>query len=140
MSDTTDPAGRMWAEACALIDQADRLQRQFFRLASTERALAVWQPPIDVYEDEHELVILAAMPGVAAERVQVLSEPGALVLRGSRSLPLSGSRHRVRQLEIPYGAFERRIALPPGRFEVGAPELVQGCLVLRLRKLDATRA
>jgi hypothetical protein len=54
-------------------------------------------------------------------------------------LPLAGSRHAVRQLEIPYGAFERRIALPPGRFEVGKPELVQGCLVLRLAKNGTPR-
>lgn len=139
MSDNTDPTGRMWAEACELIDQAERLHRQFFRLGTTERALAVWQPPIDVFEDEHEIVIVAAMPGVAAERVEVASEPGALVVRGSRPLSLSGSHHRVRQLEIPYGAFERRIALPQGRFEVGAPELVQGCLILRLRKLAPSR-
>lgn len=139
-SNVNDPAVRMWAEACELIDQAERLHRQFFRLATTnERALAVWQPPIDVFEDEHEIVIVVAMPGVSAERVEVISEPGALVVRGARALPLSDSRHRVRQLEIPYGAFERRIALPSGRFEVGAPELVQGCLILRLRKLGPSR-
>jgi len=40
----------------------------------------------------------------------------------------------VRQLEIPYGAFERRIPLPNVHFEVGTPELTHGCLVLRLRK------
>jgi HSP20 family molecular chaperone IbpA len=39
-------------------------------------------------------------------------------------------------LEIPYGAFERRIPLPQGRLEIGPPELVQGCLTLRLRKID----
>jgi HSP20 family protein len=42
----------------------------------------------------------------------------------------------VRQLEIPYGAFERRIPLPPGRLEAGNPELTHGCLVLRLRKIS----
>ena len=80
------------------------------------------------------LLLIVAMPGVAAERVQVVTEAGALVVRGTRPLPFEGARGRLRQLEIPYGAFERRIALPPGNFEVGRPELVQGCLVLRLRK------
>jgi hypothetical protein len=41
----------------------------------------------------------------------------------------------VRQLEIPYGAFERRIPLPNGRFDAATPELTQGCLVLRLRRI-----
>ena len=92
-----------------------------------------------MFEDEREVVIVVAMPGVTAERMQVSSEPGMLTVRGVRPLPLAGCGHAVRQLEIPYGAFERRIALPPGRFEFGAPELTQGCLVLRLRKLGQDR-
>ena len=48
-------------------------------------------------------------------------------------------RRHVRQLEIPYGAFERRIALPAGRLEAGTPELVQGCLVVSLRRIGRER-
>ena len=129
----------MWTQACELIDQAERLHRQFFQLGMSERALAVWQPPVDVFEDELEVVIVVAMPGVPAERVQVTSEPAALVVRGVRPLPLTDSLHRVRQLEIPYGAFERRIALPPGRLELDRSELSQGCLVVRLRKTERYR-
>ena len=132
MSSKTDPTDWMWAEACALIGEAERLHRQFFRLTVSERAL--WEPPVDIFEDEHEIVIVVAMPGVPAERLQVVSERGALVVRGVRTLPFASSRHRVRQLEIPHGAFERRIPLPDGRIDVGAPELIQGCLIFRLRK------
>ena len=126
----------MWAEACELIDQAERLHRQFFRPAAA--APATWEPPVDVFEDEHEWVVVVAMPGVAADRVQVVQEDGALVVRGVRPLPLplGDAGHRVRRLEIPYGAFERRIALPPGRYTFDPPELTQGCLVLHLRKLE----
>jgi HSP20 family protein len=129
-----DPSVWMWAEACDLIDEADRLHRRFFRLGASRRDVPTWEPPVDVFEDDREILLVVAMPGVSAERVQVISEPGALVVRGVRPIPLSGSRHRVRQLEIPYGAFERRIPLPPGPLEVGAPELAQGCLYLRLRR------
>lgn len=139
MANRNDPTGWMWAHACDLIDQAERMHRQFFSLGVSQRALATWEPPIDVFEDERELVIVVAMPGVSADGVQVVSEPGALVVRGVRTLPMARSRHRVRQLEIPYGAFERRIPLPPGRFEAGTPELIQGCLVLRLRKPGQVR-
>jgi len=127
----------MWAQACDLIDQAERLHRRFFHLSASERAL--WQPPVDIFEDEHEIVIVVAMPGVPAERVQVISESGALVVRGVRALPFAGSRRRVLQLEIPYGAFERRIPLPAEPLEIGSPELVQGCLLLRLTKIGQTR-
>jgi HSP20 family protein len=135
MSDSRDPALWMWAQACDLIDQAERLHRQFFRPSASARAFAVWEPPIDVFEDARELVIVVAMPGVPADRVQVHFEPDAVVVRGERPVSLRRAGYLVRQLEIPYGGFERRIALPPGRFEAGAPELVQGCLVVTLRKL-----
>jgi HSP20 family molecular chaperone IbpA len=125
----------MWVQACELLGQADRLHRQFFQPARAGAAAAHWEPPVDVFEDEREIVIVVAMPGVPASRVQVAQEGGALRVRGSRPMPLSGAGHRVRQLGIPYGVFERRIALPPGNFRVSAPELSDGCLVLRLVKL-----
>ena len=130
----TDPSDWMWAQAVDLIGQAERLQRQFFHLRATGRSQAAWEPPVDMFEDEREIVIIVAMPGVTSDRVNVLHEPGALVIRGERQLPVAGSRLAVRQLEIPYGAFERRVPLPNGRFETGVPELTHGCLVLRLRK------
>lgn len=130
-----DPSDWMWAQACDLIEQAERMHRRFFRLNATDRAQAAWEPPVDMFEDERELIIVAAMPGVTSERVRVVHEAGTLAIRGERPLPFAGSRVAVRQLEIPYGTFERRIPLPAGRFEVGAPELSHGCLVLRLRRI-----
>jgi len=41
----------------------------------------------------------------------------------------------VHRLEIPHGRFERRVALPPGSYEVERKELVNGCLLLGLKKL-----
>ena len=139
MSNRTDPTGSMWTHAFELIEQTERLHQRFFRLAASQRALASWEPPVDVFEDEHEIVIVVAMPGVAAERIQVLDERGTLVVRGVRPMPLAASGHAVRQLEIPYGIFERRITLPPGHLELGEPQLKQGCLVLRINKLGQVR-
>jgi HSP20 family protein len=129
-----NPTDWMWAQAIELLDQAERMHRQFFRLSASERTHAVWEPPVDVFEDERELVILVALPGVPADRIEVTSEPGALVVRAESPLPFSASRRAVRQLEIPYGYFERRIALPEGRLEAGTREVTDGCLILRLRK------
>jgi HSP20 family molecular chaperone IbpA len=130
-----DPTGRMWLQACELIEQAERMQRRFFRVAASAQALATWEPPVDVFEDEREVVVVVAMPGVAADRLEVLREPGALVVRGLRPFPVGRSGHRARQLEIPYGAFERRIPLPAGLAPAETPELSQGCLLVRLRKI-----
>ena len=127
----TDAGDWMWAQACDMLEEAERMHRRFFRLAPATATQAAWEPPVDVFEGEREIV---AMPGVSAERVHVVHERGTLVVRGERPLPFTGLRLAVRQLEIPYGAFECRIQLPQGRFDVGLPELTQGFLVLRLSK------
>ena len=129
------PADWMWSEALELVERAERMQRQFFRLAGSPRGVATWEPPADVFEDETGLLVVVALPGVAAEDVEIDAEPGALVVRAYRPQPLAGARHVVRRLEIPYGRFERRIALPAGRFEALAHEVANGCLVLRLRRI-----
>ena len=129
-----NPTDWMWAQACELIEQAERLHRQFFRLASSERTQAVWEPPVDVFEDELEVIVVVALPGVPADRIQVTTESGLLVIRAESPLPFAGSRRAVRQLEIPYGSFERSIPLPQARLEASTRELADGCLILRLRK------
>ena len=123
MNRRTDPTAWMWSQACEMIEQAERMHRQSFRLAPSARAEAFWEPPADVFEDEREVAIVVALPGVSADRVEVTSESGALVVRAESPLPFSGSRRAVRQLEIPYGYFERRIPLPETRLETGTREL-----------------
>jgi len=134
MTRRTDPTHWMWAQACDWIDQAERMQRRFFTLAASARAQASWEPPADVLEDEREVWVVVALPGVTADRVEVAMEGASLRVRAERPLPFRGSRRAVRQLEIPYGFFERRIPLPAGRYEAGPQELNHGCLVVRLKK------
>lgn len=133
---TRNPTDWMWAQACDLIDQAERMQRQFFRPIASSRSQAVWEPPVDIFEDELEIVVIVALPGVPAERVVVTAEAGDLVVRAETRLPFAGTRRTVRRLEIPYGYFERRVRLPGARLEGGTREVVNGCLILRLRKTD----
>ena len=128
--------GWMWAEACELLDQADRMHRQFFRLAASARNCAVWEPPVDVFEDEREVVIVVALPGVAEQGVELTLEAGVLIVRAERHIPAAGARGAVRRLEIPYGHFERRIPLANLRLEAGTREFSDGCLILRLRKAE----
>ena len=135
MSRKSLPADWMWADALELFERAERMQRQFFRLAASPRAEAAWEPPADVFEDGRELLVVVALPGVAADDVEIVAEPGALVVRAHRPQPLAGARHAVRRLEIPYGRFERRIALPEGRYEARAREHAHGCLALRLTRI-----
>jgi len=126
-----DPKTQMWAEACALIKQAEQLHRQFFE---PSREGARWEPPVDVFETEVELWIIAALPGVAPEAVRVEIEGPTLIIAGSRPLPSKGRNANIVRLEIPYGRFERRIALSP-RLRLAQRDLSNGCLVLTFAKL-----
>lgn len=124
----------MWSQACDLIDQADRMHRQFFHLASSPRSRAVWEPPVDIFEGEREVVIVVALPGVPERGVQAILEQGELVIRAERRMPFPDTRCAVRRLEIPYGYFERRIPLGGVQLEAATKEFNDGCLILRLRK------
>src|SRR2546429_5779767 len=92
-----NPTDWMWAQAIELLEQAERMHRQFFRLASSERTEAVWEPPVDMFEDEREVIIVVALPGVPAERIQVTTEAGLLVMRAENPPPLFGPRPARRQ-------------------------------------------
>lgn len=125
----------MWAEALELLERADRLHRQFFHFGRSASAGPVWEPPVDIFETDERLAILAALPGVAPDQVEIVVSGGVLAIVGERPLsPVLGCAE-IRRLEIPYGRFERRIELPPGSYEIEQRELTDGCLTLVLRKL-----
>jgi HSP20 family protein len=124
-------AGRMWAEACAAVERAERLHRQFFHHAG-----AHWQAPVDVFETRDGLIVLVALPGVEPEHINVVLSAGVLVVRGERLLPGDVQTSRILRMEIPHGYFERRIELPAEPFEVSGRHLANGCLMLRLQRLS----
>ncbi len=128
-----DPRAWMWSEAVGLLEQAERMQRQFFRLAgSSERPR--WEPPVDVYGSSEHLLIEVALPGVPSDRIELVLAPGELVVRGERQLPRRAAEASIQRLEIPYGRFERRLSLPPGAWEFTGRELANGCLKLLLAR------
>ena len=129
-----DPRSWMWAEALNLLEQADSLQRQFYRAVGRPGVQLHWEPPVDVIETAAEIIILLALPGVPAERVELHLEGAAILVRAERHSSASGRNARIRRLEIPYGCFERRVALPQGRYELIEQSCVDGILQLRLGK------
>jgi HSP20 family molecular chaperone IbpA len=130
-----DSGAWMWAEACELLDRAERLHRQFFVPQRSKGRGPTWEPPVDLLETEGELWICVALPGVAKEHLEVLVDHGVLIVTGERPMPGSTQGTRIHRLEIPFGRFERRVELPSGRFDVIKRDLIDGCLTLGLRKL-----
>ena len=129
-----DPRSWMWAEALELLQDAERLQRQFFQVGAI-RGAPSWEPPVDLYETGDELRLLVALPGVTPQQLEVAFAPSRIIVRGELSLPTQSRRAPIHRLEIPYGQFERRVALPAGHFELIDRRLEHGCLVLTLRRL-----
>ena len=125
----------MWSEAFGFIEHAERLHRQFFHLGRLSEPLPAWEPPVDIFETEGELSIVIALPGVAAEQLEILTDGSTVVVRGRRSLPEVCGNAAIRRLEIPYGQFERRIELPSGHFQLGQRTLRDGCLFLVFSKV-----
>lgn len=124
----------MLAEAVELLQNADRLNRQFFRIGQPSES-PCWEPPVDMYVNDRELGLLIALPGVAPERFEVTLEQQAIVVRGERSFGTSVGPGAILRLEIPYGRFERRILLPYGSFRLAEMLLENGCLKLTLERL-----
>jgi HSP20 family protein len=133
-----DPRSWMWTEACALIDRAERLHRQFFQPGFSALQIIGWEPPVDVFETERELWIICALPGVEHQDLELSIEANTLRVAGLRRLPVAARSATIHRLEIPYGRFERRVPLPDG-LDLGRSELEDGCLYVSLTKRPAYR-
>lgn len=129
-----DPKTLMWEQALELWERADRLHRQFFQLSTTHARRPNWEPPVDIFETEHELSIIVALPGVAPDQLEIVIDGATLLVLGERPMPVTSRDAVIHRLEIPYGRFERRIELPPGSYRIGQRALVDGCLTLILDK------
>ena len=122
----------MWEQACEAMERAQRLHRQFFHRSRAEPA---WEAPCDILETDEALTILIALPGVEPDEIKVTLSAGVLIVSGERPLPREVRDARIHRLEIPHGHFQRRIELPPARFEISGRHLANGCLKLQLHKV-----
>ncbi len=128
---TRDPGFWIWTEALELLRNAERLQQRFVARDAVHR-VPCWEPAVDMYEQGDELTLFIALPGVGARQFEVIVDGAALVVRGRRPPPSALQRAAIHRLEIPYGRFERRIALPAGDFRMLRQFFEDGCLVLVL--------
>lgn len=126
-----DPGDWMWEEAVGRLARLERLVRP----AGGSRPGPVWAPPVDVLETPHEMMIIAAVPGLPEARLTVALEGRVLVIAGEAPPPPELRSAVIHRLELPQGRFERRVALPAGRYAELTCRSEHGRLVIRLRKL-----
>jgi HSP20 family molecular chaperone IbpA len=127
--------GWMLSEAVETLARAERMRMQFFQLRSSATAREPsWEPPIDVLETDHEILIFVAQPGIDPEQVEAKIEDGTLLVAGRRILPPELRSATIHRLELPQGRFERRVPLPAGQYTVRQRAL-NGCLIFSLAKV-----
>ena len=99
-----------------------------------------WQPDIDVFETETEVVVLAEIAGIRSEDLRVTVDGEELRISGVRRVPERTDVKRLLQIEITAGPFERRLRIPIAfdRDRVSA-HLADGFLTVSLPRRRAER-
>jgi HSP20 family molecular chaperone IbpA len=124
----------MLSEAIEMLARADRMHRQLFRLEHPDARLPCWEPPVDVLETDHEVIVFTALPGVDPATVTTAIEDGTLLITGRRVLPAALRTASIHRMELPQGYFRRRVQIPSGRYDDVRRTSENGCIVITLRK------
>jgi HSP20 family protein len=71
-----------------------------------------WTPRVDIREENERFVILADIPGVDPQEIEIHMDKGILTLRGERRIESRDEGQRYSRVERAHGVFYRRFALP----------------------------
>ena len=77
--------------------------------SESTRNVPIFVPPVDIYENENELTLLADMPGVPIENVSIDLNDDQLTLRGAVALDNGHGTALLR--EYAYGDYYRQFTL-----------------------------
>jgi HSP20 family protein len=69
-------------------------------------------PPVDVYEDEHNLVLKLEVPGLSEDDLNVSVENNTLTVQGERKFEKEEKEENFHRIERRYGSFVRTFKLP----------------------------
>ncbi len=122
----------MWAEACALLDEAERRHRRFFDLLAVPSAVPAWEPPTNIFSLGADIYVEVVLPGARPDDVVVQMTSTGVTIEATIPPPRFPAGVSVVRLETPYGRMRRRIELPPGRYALREHRLENGYLYLRL--------
>jgi HSP20 family protein len=99
---------------------------------------ADWSPAADVYNREHEYLIMIDLPGIDREALELSLDNDRLMVRGLRSI----ERDAAQRLERKHGRFLRRFGPLPPTVEQSkiSAEYKDGVLSVRLPKRQEQQA
>src|ERR1700751_1727477 len=97
-----------------LQDRMNRIFREAFRPEGSDEALTTsnFAPPVDVYEDEHNITLKIEVPGIDERDINVSIENNTLTVHGERKFEKEEKEENYRRVERQYGSFTRTFTLP----------------------------
>jgi HSP20 family protein len=104
-----------YRDVLALQNRMNNIFQDFSRGNSGENDLvtaAGFVPPVDIYEDEHKLVLKIEIPGMRQEDLEVQMENNTLTVKGERSFQSEGKEENFHRVERRYGTFYRAFTVP----------------------------
>jgi HSP20 family protein len=127
-------------EMMSMRESMDRLFEDFFSRRPRTSGPLVWQPALEVYETDHEVVVKAELPGIDPKSVGVTVTAEGLTIKGEAKAEHEDKGRNYYRRELRYGAFQRTIALPN---EVKSDEtkatFKQGILEVKIPKAERVR-
>lgn len=127
-------------EMMSMRESMDRLFEDFFSRRPRTSGPLVWQPALEVYETDHEVVVKAELPGIDPKSVGVTVTAEGLTIKGEAKAEHEDKGRNYYRRELRYGAFQRTVALPN---EVKSDEtkatFKQGILEVKIPKAERVR-
>lgn len=80
--------------------------------SDSSASTANWAPSVDISENDKEFTLLADIPGVDPEDIDISMEKGVLTIKGERSSENIDEGENYRRVERQSGQFYRRFTLP----------------------------
>lgn len=75
-------------------------------------ALAKWTPTVDIKSEDKQYVVIADVPGVEPDKIEVLVENNALIIKGERHTETEEKKKNYTRIERSSGSFYRQFTLP----------------------------
>jgi len=102
-------------DLASLRESMDKLFEEFFtRRPERSHAPVVWQPAIEAYETDGDVVVRAELPGIDPKQVEISVTEDTLTLKGEAKIEQEEKKRNYYRRELRYGSFVRSIALPAG--------------------------
>jgi HSP20 family protein len=101
-------------EFVTIQDRMNRLFRDSYSPEGRDEALTTtaFAPPVDVYEDEHNVTLKIEVPGIDEKDIDVRIENNTLTVHGERKFEKEEKEENYRRVERQYGSFTRTFTLP----------------------------